>query len=133
MSGILSVVAAAQNSIRYSVGVADLASGVIWGYNPGAGDIGTISSTAFKTTTINNVSSNTSSGDDFGIVLDGSLSQSFFSAVVVEGNNGVRYYHTSAATYSVFGSAPFLTAWSWGDGSDVVWTSAATRIMLLQC
>lgn len=127
--------AIAGNVVQFSVGVDNLGgSPAIYGYNPASSaPTGTISATAFKTTTINNVSSRGAAAGspyDFAIVLDGSLAQSFFDSVQVVGDSGVRYFHTSTATHTVFGGGT-LTSWQWGSGSPV-WTSAATRLMLLR-
>jgi hypothetical protein len=131
VSGVLSVLAAGQNSQKYDVVVANHASD-IYGYNPASSPSGSISSTSFKGVTIDNVGSDGGSSD-FSIVLDGSLAQSFFSGVIVQGTSGVRYLRTSDATHAVFGGGT-LTAWQWafGVGGDPVWTDAATRFMLLQ-
>lgn len=135
MSGALGVLATAKNATRFDVTAANLAGAVgLYGYNPGAAaPTGSISATAFRTTTINNVTSRAPAAGspyDLGIVLDGSLAQSFFSSLVVQGDSGIRYYHTSTASYLVFGGGT-LTSWQWGS-SDPVWTSAATRFLLLQ-
>lgn len=129
MSGVHCVLAAVASPSSYSVTVAQITSG-IFGYNPPSG---AISSTAFKTTTINNVSSrNPSAGspNDISIVLDGSLAQSFFSALVVQRtDDAVRRYATADATFTVFGGGT-LSSWVW-DNDDPAWTATGTRFLIL--
>ena len=127
MSGVLGVLAASATSSIYSVTVADLSFGAIWGYNP---PNGAISATAFKSTTINNVSSHTSSPRDIGIVLDGALTQSYFSALVVQRTDGaIRRYATADASFLVFGGDAF-SSWIW-DNNDPAWTATGTRFLIL--
>jgi hypothetical protein len=135
VSGVLSILAASATPSIYSVSVVGLSGSVQnLGYNPASSPGGSISSTAFKSTTINNISTQTvASGDptDIQIVLDGSLAQSYFSALVVQRTDGeVRRYATADATsFSVFGGGT-LTFWEW-DNSDPAWTEAGTRFLML--
>jgi hypothetical protein len=134
VSGVLGVLAAAASPSIYSVTVANQSgSGQSFGYNPASTPPGSISSTTFKSTTINNTSNQTvASGDptDIQIVLDGSLAQSYFSALVVQRTDGtVRRYATADATYTVFGGDT-LTGWTW-DLNDPSWTAAGTHFLIL--
>lgn len=133
MSGVLNALVAGGSAASYSVTVADITSGNIFGFND-AEAAGAISPTAFKSAAISSVSSRTAaagSQNNIQIVLEGSLAQSFFSAVAVQGTDGVvRRYNTADATFSTFGSAPVLSSWNW-TGTDTAWTAAGTRFVLL--
>jgi hypothetical protein len=134
VSGALCALLAGATPSRYSVTIANFSgTGQIFGYNPSSAPPGSISSTAFKTTTINNVSNQTvasGSPTDIALVLDGSLTQSYFSALVVERTDGtVKRYATAAASFVVFGGGT-LSAWTW-DSNDPCWTATGTKIMLL--
>jgi hypothetical protein len=130
VSGVLSALVSSGSALIYSVTVAETSSG-IFGYNP---PDGAISSTAVKSATINNVRSRTASAgspDDIGIVLDGSLAQSFFSALIVQRTDGtVSQYSTANATFSVFGGGT-LSQWTW-DNNDPAWTAEGTRFLMLR-
>lgn len=133
MSGVLSALAANGTTQVYSVTVEENASG-IFGYSPTASPAGAISSTAFRSTTINNLGSRTptaGSENDIQIVLDGDLTQSYFAELIVQSTAGaVRRYTTGAASFLVFGGDT-LSGWTW-DNDDPVWTATGTRFLLLR-
>jgi hypothetical protein len=133
VSGVLAALAAGGSAVSYSVTVADITSGTIFGFNEAEGD-GAISPTTLNSAAIQSVSSRTAaagSQNNIQIVLEGSLAQSFFSAIVVQGTDGViRRYNTSDATFATFGTEPVFSSWNW-TGTDTAWTDAGTRAVLL--
>lgn len=133
MSGVLSALAATGTIQTYSVTVAEIAISGVFGYNPNASPTGAISSTAFRSTTINNVSARTpaaGSENDIQLVLDGDLTQSYFAELIVQSTAGaVRRYSTADATFGVSGGT--LSSWTW-DNDDPAWTATGTRFLLLR-
>lgn len=96
-----------------------------------AGSIGAVSPGTFKGVTVDAAATDavTAPAYDFSFSLDGggALAQNFFRAVLVQRTSGswVRY-ETSAAEFSVGTST-----WTWGNGSNPVFTSTGTRPMIL--
>jgi hypothetical protein len=133
VSGVLGALVAAGTAVHYSVTVADDGLGLIFGFNEAEGD-GAISPTELKGAAITVLSSRTAAAgaqNNIQITLEGDLAQSFFSAIVVQGTDGVyRRYSTADATFSTFGSAPVFSFWNW-TGTDTAWTAAGTREALL--
>ena len=132
MSGVLNAFLLNGVEYSYSAVVVDLGSN-IYGAN---GDFGSsITPATFRGATVLAVTCRpvaAGSPYDFQISIDDNLGsepgQAWFRWLRVRDTAGNwRYYSSSSATY-FFG---LFSSWTWGSGSNVVWTSASTYPFVL--
>lgn len=117
--------AAAASEYLYSVAVTEFLSDVY-----GANTSGSFTPSSFRGATILSASSRpVSAGSpyDFQFVIDDNLGfepgQAWFRGLRVRDSAGNwRYFSSASAQYT----GGILSGWSWGDGTDLVWTSAGT-------
>jgi hypothetical protein len=114
MTGVLNAMVGQGGSV-YSVTVGT--NGLFYGFNS-ADAFGAISP----------------STTDLGITIEGSHTQNYFSGVTVQTTSGsIRYFPSSSATFSTFGSSPVLSGWTW-DTNTPAWTATtpSPRFMIIK-
>lgn len=117
MTGVLSAMVG-QGGVVYSVTVGT--NGVFYGFNL-ADEWGAITPSTYRGSIIQLTA--VSSQDDFNLTIEGSHTQNYISGVTVQTTSGsLRFFPSSSATFSTFGSSPVLSGWTW-DTNTPAWTA----------
>lgn len=119
MSGILSALVG-PGGTSFTVTMAAFGAST-YGYNDSTTPTGSISPTTYNGVSVKSVSNQTNPNpDQFGITLQGSRAQSFFTGVQVQKTDGtIAVLYTANASYADFTT---LTSWIWL--TDGIWTAA---------
>jgi hypothetical protein len=134
MSGVLNVMAGAvAGKFVYTVTIGEDPNGgqPIYEYSA-LSERGSISPTTFRGSNIVYVGDRTNSHSDFGVSIEGTLSQDYFRSILVQSTAGTwrRFDQSDAETFvSGFGGR---TIWEWSTSGGAVWTATGTRQIIIE-